>query len=164
MSYVDQDKFINELKQLICEADYHKRYFSKQSRKYHRVDYWLRSVLGLIALLGIFVSGFTDWRLIGTLISGLSAFVLANVLPAFKWDSILLAFRDEQDDWTRIHHGYEDLLRVSKLAGRDEILLQEFQRIREMQNNAALNEKLLPKNEELLEEIELEVRQYYGLD
>lgn len=164
MSSVDYDKFTCELKELVCHADWLKRYFSEQSRKYHKRDYWLKSGLGALALSGIVVGGITDWKLIGTLMSGVSAFIMANVLPNFKWDSIILGFKEEQEDWTRIHHGYEDLLRVAENATKDEMLFQEFQRVKAMQNNAGLEERYLPKDEKLLEKFRIEVKDFYAPD
>ena len=42
--------------------------------------------------------------------------------------------------------------------------MQEFQRVKEMQKAAALNGRILPKYQELLDKLEDEVREFYSLD
>ena len=161
---MNQEKFSVELKQLICHSDWMARYFAEQCRKYHRIDYWGKSGLGAVALIGTALLGNATWAWLGGFMAGGCAFVLGNVIPNFKWDKIVEGFKEEQEAWTRIQQGYEDLLRVSEISDKGEILLQEFQRVREMQKTAALDERNLPKDEKLLDRLEKEVRDFYGLD
>jgi hypothetical protein len=164
MQNMNPEKFLYELKELRCHADWHKRYFNERSRKYQRIDYWLKSLIGVAALGGAGLCGVKELRIIGAFIAGACAVIMANVLPNFKWDAIVAGFKDEQENWIKIHQGYEDLIRVMEISDRGEILLQEFQRVREMQRAAALNEKTLPIDRALLEKLEAEVRNYYELD
>jgi hypothetical protein len=161
---MNQPEFLVELKELRCHADWHKRYYSERSRKYHRIDYWLKSGVGLFALIGAVLVGFEETRLLGALVASGCAFCMANVLPNFKWDAIISGFDDEEQDWIRIFNGYADLIRVTEIADKGEILFHEFQKIREMQKTAALNDRHLPQDKKLLDLKEAEVREFYGLD
>jgi len=161
---MNQDEFVVELKQLRCEADWHVRYYSERSRKYHRIDYWLKSIIGLFAIFGMFLAANPETQIYGTAIAAFCALLMANILPIFKWDGIITGFKEEEQDWTRIRNGYQDLLRVTAIADRGEILLQEFQKVREMQNMAALNDRHLPQDPQLLDNKEAEVRKFYNLD
>ncbi len=164
IEFMNQQKFGAELRELICRSDWMERYFAEQARKYHRIDYWGKSALGLLGLVGAALLGNTKWAWLGGLFAGGCAFVIGTVIPNFKWDSIVGGFKNEREAWTRIRQGYEDLLRVSEMSDKGEILLQEFQRVKEMQKAAALDEKDLPKNEKLLLQMEQRVRDYYRLD
>jgi hypothetical protein len=161
---MNDEKFLVELKQLRCHADWHKRYYAVQSKKYHRVDYWMKSLVGFFALLGVVLAGIPETRLYGAFLASGCAFVMANVLPNFKWDSIISGFEDEEREWADIFYGYEDLIRVAEISERGEILIQEFQKVREKQKAAALNDRELPLNQWLLDEKEAEVRKFYNLN
>lgn len=140
---MDKTKFSDELKAFIMQSDFMERYFSEQSRKYHRIDYWIKTGLGLAGLFGTALLGNSHFSGIGGILAGITSFLLGIVLPKINWDKIVSGFADEQEAWTRIHHGYEDLLRNSEISDIGEILLQEFQRIREMHKTAALDERYL---------------------
>lgn len=159
---MDSAKFLSEVKERRCASDWHERYFTRQARKYHRIDYWLKSIIGLLGLLGAALVGNNSFSALGGVISGGCAFVLGVILPNFGWDKIVHGFEQEQEAWTRIRQGYENILRLAEMSDRGEILLQDFQQVREMEKTAELDEKHLPKNQKLLDEIEKEVRKYYG--
>ena len=53
MEIMNSENFIAEIKELRCIADWHKRYYADRSRKYHQMDYWLKSLIGFLALSGI---------------------------------------------------------------------------------------------------------------
>jgi hypothetical protein len=161
---MNKEPFLSQLNQQICNADWHVRYYSDRSRKFNRIDYWVRSVIGLFALTGIWLSAIDNWRIIGVILAGGSAALTTSILPNFKWDSIVSGFKKEEEEWTRILQGYKDVLRFSEISNKDEMLLQEFQRINEMQNAAALNDRLLPKDDLLLNQKESEVRKFHRLD
>lgn len=163
---MDYDKFKKELNELICCSDWHKRYFSEQARRFSRRDHYLKVLIALTALLGVLLSGsgIEELRFLGAVLAGLAALTMTHILPIFKWDLMISDLKEEQEEWTRIHHGYEDLLRVAEMAEKNEILFQEFQRVREMQKTAALKERNIPRDKELLDRIEKEVRAYYSLD
>src|SRR5438874_1843854 len=82
----------------------------------------------------------------GACLAGAGAFILASVLPNFHWDSIISGFKDEQEEWTRIFQGYEGLLRMAQILERDEMLAQEYQKVEELRNAAALNDRNLPED------------------
>jgi|NGEPerStandDraft_6_1074524.scaffolds.fasta_scaffold08214_3 hypothetical protein len=160
---MNQEQFVVELKQLRCNADLHRRYYAEQTRKYSRIDYWLKSGIGFFALVGVVLVGVPETRIYGALLASGCAFFMSNVLPNFKWDSIVAGFVSEEQEWTKIFYGYEDLIRVAEISERGEILIQEFQKVREMQRTAALNDRHLPVNKKLFVEKDLEVRGYYNL-
>ena len=161
---MNPDQFAVELKELRCHADWHKRYYSERARKYHMIDYWLKTVLGFLALGGAALAGVAEVRMYAAFVAGGCAFLIANVIPNFKWDSIVSGFKDEALEWTKIFYGYEDLIRVAQMSEKGEILLQEFQKVREMQKAAALNDRHLPRDQKLFGKCEEEVRKYWGLD
>ena len=53
---------------------------------------------------------------------------------------------------------------MAQILERDEMLAQEYQKVEELRNASALNDRNLPEDPELLKETEKEVRKYYGLD
>src|SRR6266567_7612433 len=121
---MNREKFIGELKELMCNADWHRQYFAERSRKYHRIDFWIKSSIGFVSLTGAVLVGNSKFGSFGGIIAGFGAFLIANVLPNFKWDSIVNGFKEEQEEWTRIHQGYEALLRNAEISDKDEILIQ----------------------------------------
>jgi hypothetical protein len=160
---MNQEQFIAKLKEMVCLADWEMRYFTKQAGRFKRIDYWLKSLLGLVAIIGAVMTGSSDYRILGASLAGGCAFLLASVLPNFRWDTIISGLKDEQEEWTRIFQGYEGLLNMSQISDRDEMLAQEFQKIEELRKAAQLNDRGLPTDEKLLKETEKEVRKYYGL-
>jgi len=160
---MNQEQFLVEIKQLRCHADWHRRYYAERTRKYNRIDYWLKSGVGFFALAGVVLAGMPQTRLYGAILASGCAFFMANVLPNFKWDSIVSVFDDEEKEWTKIFYGYEDLIRVAEISEKGEILLQEFQKVREMQKTAALNDRHLPTNKKLWDEKDTEVKEYWNL-
>ena len=161
---MNHDEFIAKLKDLVCYADWHHRYYSQRARKYKRIDYWLKTSLGFIAVIGAFMAGNDFFRVLGACLAGGCAFVLANVLPNFRWDTIVSGLKDEQEEWTRIFQGYDGLLNMTKISDRDEMLACEFQKVEELKKAAELNDRDLPEDQKLLNELEAEVRKYYKLD
>ncbi|HEX3718049.1 MAG TPA: hypothetical protein VH595_08780 [Verrucomicrobiae bacterium] len=161
---MNQEAFLGELKQACCTADWQLRYYQALARRYTRIDYWLKAFLGLSALCGAVVAGTPEYRLTGACIAGGSAFVLANVLPIFKWDTIVYGLRAEEQDWTRIFQGYEEIISFNQISNREEMLVQEFQRIKELQKAATLNDRVLPKSQALLNKFEGDIREFYNLD
>jgi hypothetical protein len=117
--------------------------------------------LGVFALLGIFLA--QQWPLLGIILSGGCAFIIANLIPIFKWDSIVSGFKEVEKDWTRIYKGYEEILSFYEISNKDEILSREYQRVKEMHNAAALNDQKLPKDAILLEKCQKEVMEYRGI-
>ena len=163
MNIMNSEKFLGELKEKICFADWHKRYYQNRARKYHRIDYWLKAGLGVGALAAAVISGFSAWRTTGALIAGGCAFIMANLLPILKWDDIVSGFKAEEAEWIRIFKGYEGILSYYEISNRDEILVQEIQRVKEMQNATALHSRWLPHNKKVLDQCDKETREYYGL-
>jgi hypothetical protein len=161
---MNHDEFIAKLKEMVCYADWHHRYYTRRARKYKRIDYWLKTLLGLIAVIGALMAGSDHYRVLGAILAGGCAFVLANVLPNFRWDAIISGLKNEQEEWTRIFHGYDGLLNMTKISDRDEMLSREFQKVEELKKAAELNDRNLPEDEILLNELEAEVRKYYKLD
>ncbi|MGA2246429.1 MAG: hypothetical protein ABSH48_15650 [Verrucomicrobiota bacterium] len=161
---MNHDEFIAKLKELLCYADWHHRYYTQRARKYKRIDYWIRTLLGLIAVVGASMAGSDHFRVVGAFLAGGCAFALASVLPNFRWDAIVSGLKEEQDERTRIFQGYDDILNMTKILDRDEMLLQEFQKVEELKKSAELNDRNLPEDQHLLDKLEAEVRQYYKLD
>ena len=163
ISSMNQEKFLVELKQLHITADFHRRYYAEQSTTYHRLDYWLKSIVGLVALAGSIMAGFPDLRMYGAFLAGACAILVSYILPRFKWDDIISGFKDDEQEWMRIFKGYEDIISFTEISDRGEILVQEFQRVKEMQKAAALTSRKLPQNKKLNEKIDAEVRAYWNL-
>jgi len=161
---MNQEPFLSELKQSCCTADWQMRYYQALARRFNRIDYWVKSLLGLFAICGAVLAGTPDYRLLGAYIAGGCAFLLANVLPIFKWDTIVSGLRAEEQDWTRIFQGYEEIISFNQISNREEMLVQEFQRIKELQKAATLNDRILPKSQKLLDKYESKVREFYNLD
>jgi hypothetical protein len=161
---MNHDEFAAKLKELVCYADWHHRYYTQRARKYKRFDYWLKTSLGLISIFGAVMAGSDHFRVVGAILAGSGAFILATVLPNFRWDAIVLGLKEEQAEWTRVFQGYDGLLNLTKISDRDEILTMEFQKVEELKKAAELNDRNLPEDEKLLDKLELEVRKYYGLD
>jgi len=161
---MEHDEFLAKLKELICYADWHHRYYTQRARKYKRIDYWLKTILGLIAVLGALMAGTDHYRVLGASLAGGCAFLLASVLPNFRWDAIVSGLKEEQEEWTRIFQGYDGVLNMMKISDRDEILSREFQKVEELKKAAELNDRNLPEDKKLLKELEAEVRKYYKLD
>jgi hypothetical protein len=161
---MNRDEFAAKLKEMTCLADWHRRYYTRRARKYKRLDYWIRTSLGLIATFGAVLAGTVSFRIEGAILAGASAFALGTLLPNFKWDSIVSGLKDEQEEWARIFQGYEGLLNMSKILERDEMLAIEFQRVEELRKAAEINDRGLPEDESLLNKTESEVRKYYHLD
>ena len=110
------------------------------------------------------MAGSNEWRTVGALLSGGCALIMANLLPILKWDSIVSGFRKEEETWTRIFKGYEDVINLLEIAdNKDEILLQEFQKIKETQTSAALNMIWLPRHKKIWDKCDKEVREYHNL-
>ena len=160
---MNHDEFIAKLKELVCYADWHQRYYTKRARKYKRIDYWLKTLLGLVAVIGALMAGIDHSRVAGAFLAGGCAFVLASVLPNFRWDAIVSGLKDEQEEWTRIFQGYDGLLSMTKISDRDEMLSREFQKVEDLKKAAELNDRNLPEDKKLLAELEAEVRKYYSL-
>src|ERR1700722_18404078 len=139
---MNHEEFLVELKKMVAHSDWHRRYYTKRARKYKRIDYW---------------------RVFGAMLAAGSAFLLASILPNFRWDAIVSGLKDEQEEWMRIYQGYEGLLNMSKVLNRDEMLLQEYQRVEETRKALALNDRNLPEDQTLLDETEDIVRDYWGL-
>ena len=113
---MNQESFLGELKQARCTANWHMRYYQELARRYHRLDYWMKSLLGLFALCGAVLAGIPEYRLIGAWLAGGCAFVMANVLPIFKWETIVSGLKAEEGDWTRIFQGYEEILSFNQIS------------------------------------------------
>lgn len=160
---MNHEEFLVELKKMVGHSDWHRRYYTKRARKFKRIDYWMKSILGLIAIFGAVMAGTAELRVLGAIMAGVTAFFLASILPNFRWDTIVSGLKDEQEEWTRIFQGYEGLLNMSKVLNRDEMLVQEYQRIQEMRKALALNDRNLPEDQALLDETEDIVRAYWGL-
>ena len=158
---MNRDEFITKLKNSICIADLHKRYFTKRAEKYNRIDYRIKSPLGLVAVAGAVMAGTNHFRILGAALAGGCAFVLSNIMPIFRWDTFVSGFKDEQEEWTRIFQGFEGLLDMTQILERDEMLAQEFQKIEELRKASQLNDRRLPKDKKLFKETELEVRKYW---
>ena len=118
----------------------------------------------MAAIIGAVMTGSSDYRILGASLAGGCAFLLASVLPNFRWDTIVSGLKDEQEEWTRIFQGYEGLLNMAQISDRDEMLAQEFQKIEELRKAAQLNDRGLPTDKKLLKETEIEVRKFYRLD
>jgi hypothetical protein len=161
---MNHDQFISKLKEMVCLSDWHKRYYTKRARKFKRIDYWVKSSLGLIAVVGAYMASSDHFRVFGACMAGASAFLLSGILPVYRWDSIVSGLKDEQEEWTRIFQGYEGLLRMALILERDEMLAQEYQKVEELRNAADRNDRNLPEDQILLNKTEAEVRKYYGLD
>jgi len=161
---MNHQEFEAKLKELVCLSDWHFRYYTRRSRKYKRIDYWLKSLLGLVATIGAVMAGGDYCRIFGAVLAGTCAFILGSVLPNFHWDSIVSGLKEEQEEWTRIFQGYEGLLRIFKISDRDEMLAQEFQKVEELRKATQLNDRGLPEDQNLLDRLESEVRKYYKLD
>src|ERR1035437_6719621 len=99
---MNHEEFICELKNMVCHADWHKRYYTKRARKYKRIDNWLKSSLGLVSIIGAIMAGSDHLRVLGAFMAGGCAFLLATVLPNFRWDAIVTGLKEEQAEWTRI--------------------------------------------------------------
>ena len=160
---MNRDEFSAKLKELVCVADWHHRYYTQRARKYKRIDYWVRSILGALATVGAVLAGTSAYRVLGACLAGGSAFLLGNILPNFKWDSIVTGLKEEREEWARIFQGYEGLLHMSQIMDRGEMLAIEFQRVEDMRKSSLLNDRGLPEDEGLLDKIEVEVRKYYNL-
>ncbi len=161
---MNHEQFISKLKEMVCLSDWHKRYYTRRARKYKRIDNWLKSFLGAVSIIGAVMAGSNHFRVFGAALAGGCAFLLASVLPNFRWDAIVSGLKEEQEEWTRIYHGYDGLLNISQILDRDEMLTQEFQRVEELRKSSELNDRNLPEDQKLLEEIEKEVRDYHKLD
>jgi len=109
---MNHDEFVAKLKEMVCYSDWHKRYYTARARKYKRFDYWLKALLGLVAVVGAAMAGSNNFRVVGALLAGGCAFILGTVLPNFRWDSIVSGLKDEQEEWTRIFQGYDGVLRA----------------------------------------------------
>ena len=160
---MNQEEFIAKLKELICLSDWHHRYYTKRARKYKRIDYWIKTSLGVIAIFGAAMAGSNNLRVFGAFLAGGSAFMLASVLPNFKWEAIVTGLKEEQEEWTRIFQGYEGLMRMAVILEKDELLAQEFHRVEELRKAAELKDRNLPEDQHLLNKLESEVRKYYEL-
>jgi len=160
---MNREKMIEDVKELLCHADWHKRYFSHMFRRFSTIDYWMRVILALTSLTGVSLAA-TQYHLLGTFLAAGAAFLVANVLPILKWDTILTGFREEQETWTRIYHGYDNLLRNMEVAERDELLILDFKRIKESQEKASLDERHLPVDQKILDQEEEAVRKFHALD
>jgi hypothetical protein len=158
------EQFIAKLKEMVCFSDWHKRYYTKRARKYKRIDYWMKCLLGFAAVVGALMAGSNHFRVFGAFLAGGCAFLLSSILPNFRWDNIVSGLKDEQEEWTRIFQGYEGLLRMAQILERDEMLAQEYQKVEELRKATELNDRNLPEDKKLLKETEAEVRKYYGLD
>ncbi|MEO7299223.1 MAG: hypothetical protein ABI042_11685 [Verrucomicrobiota bacterium] len=161
---MNHEEFRAKLKEQICYSDWHHRYYTCRARKYKRIDYWLKSLLGLISIIGALMAGTDNFRVAGAIMAGLCAFLLATVLPNFRWETIVSGLKEEQEEWTRIFQGYEGLERMDKIFDRDEMIAQEFQTVGELLKAAKLNDRNLPEDEKLLNKLEADVRKYYELD
>ena len=53
---------------------------------------------------------------------------------------------------------------MTKISDRDEMLAREFQKVEELKKAAELNDRNLPEDQNLLDQLEAEVRKYYKLD
>jgi hypothetical protein len=159
---MNPESFLVELKELHRNADWHRRYHGEQARRYCRIDYWMRVILGIGALVGAGLSTNEDLRIAGAILAGACGFIIANVLPLFKWDEIISGLNEAENEWTRIFKGYANVLSFFEISDRGEMLVQEFQRVKEMQAAVALSDKRLPVNKKLLKEKEMETREYYA--
>lgn len=158
---MNQEQFLVELKERQRLADCHRRYYADRAKTFNRADYWLRGIIGVTALIGVGLSSNKDWREVGAMIAGGCAVVTTSLFPLFKWDSIVTGFNDAEDEWMRIFNGYNNVLSYFNISDRGEILVQEFQRVKEMQSGSALSDKKLPYNHEKLRHYETEVRNYH---
>lgn len=159
---MNHEEFITKLKDSICVADWHKRYFTKRAGKYCQIDDKIKSSLGFIAIIGAIMAGTNHFRVIGAFLSGGCAFALSKFLPNFSWDVKVSGFKAEQDEWTRIFQGYEGLYHMYQILERDEMITQEFQKVEELRKASQLNDRRLPKDEKLLRETGVEVAKYWS--
>jgi hypothetical protein len=159
---MNQAEFESKLKQMVCLSDWHFRYYSQRSRKWKWIDYWVKSSLGVLAIIGALMTSNDNLRVFGAVLAGVCSFVLATLLPNFHWDSIVSGINDEREEWTRIYQGYYDLYQMSKTLDRNEMLLQEFQKIEERRKAAESNDRALPEDKVLLKKIEREAKIYHG--
>lgn len=161
---MNRKDFLSKLNEDICYADWHCRYYTQQSRKYSCRDYWMKSLLGVSALTGAVLAGTDNFHLIGTVMAGGCAFVVANLLPIIGWQRLVSGLREEREEWTRILHGYESLKIIATILEKDEMLAWEYKKIEALKEAAARNDRELPEDKRLLAEIEADVRMYHGLD
>ena len=158
---MNHPEFIAKLKDSICVADWHKRYYTKQAGKYCKIDDRIKSSLGLIAIIGAIMAGTNYFRVFGACLSGGCAFILSKFLPNYSWDAKVSGFKSEQDEWTRIFQGFEGLFHMYQILERDEMITQEFQKVEELRKASQLNDRRLPIDKKLLKETQMEVRQYW---
>ena len=156
-------QFIAKLKELVCQSDWHHRYYTQRARKYKRYDYWLRTSLGILAAAGAVFAGTSKYRVVGAVVAGAAAFTVGTVLPNYRWEGIISGLKQEQEDWTRIFQGYDGVLGMSQILNRDEMLLKEFQKVEELRKAAELHDRNLPEDKALLAHLEAETRKYYEL-
>lgn len=159
---MNHDEFISKLKDSICVADLHRRFFTKRAEKYNQYDYRIKTSLGLVAVVGAVMAGTNHLRVLGAALAGGGAFILSSILPNFKWDSIVSGFKDEQEEWTRIFQGYEGLLHMYQILERDEMIAQEFRKVEALREASQLNDRRLPKDEKLFKETGVEVAKYWS--
>ena len=161
---MNHDEFTAKLKEMVCLADWHFRYYTQRCRKYKRIDYWLKSLLGLVSIIGALMAGSDHLRVFGAFLAGGGAFVLSSILPNFRWDAIVSGLKEEREEWTRIFQSYRGLLDMAQILDRGEMLAQEFQKVEDMRKATQLNDRGLPEDNKLLKKIETEVRKDYMLD
>jgi hypothetical protein len=159
---MNHTEFESKLKEMVCLSDWHFRYYSRQCRKYKRFDYWIKSCIGLVAVIGAGMAGSDHYRILGATISGVCAVILSRVLTNFRWDEIVSGLENERQEWTRIFQGYDGLLRISKVLDRDEMLEHEFQKVEELRKAAQFNDRCLPEDFALLKKFESEAKIFHG--
>jgi hypothetical protein len=96
---VNQNEFVDELNRAICSADWHKRYYAKRAHKYHWIAFWIRLILGVVALLGAGLATAPKYRLIGALIASGCAGLTASISPLTRWESIVSGIKKEEEEW-----------------------------------------------------------------
>lgn len=161
---VNHEEFIVEVKRLVCHSDWHRRYYSKRAHKYHWIDAWIKATLGVLGVVGAGLAGNGRFPLIGAILAGGCAFVLGTILPNFKWNDIVSGLKNEEQEWAAIFTSYERVRDITILHSKTEIVAQEFQKAKALQEASRLNNRHLPEDEKLRNEIELEVRKFYDLD
>jgi hypothetical protein len=161
---MNHEEFIVQVKECVCRSDWHWQYYSALANRYHWRNVWLKGSLGVLGVIGATMAGSGTFQVVGAVLAGGSAFILGSVLPAFNWDKVVSGLKDEEQEWASIFTNYERVRDIATLYSKNEILAQEFQKAKALQESSRLNDRYLPQDEKLRDEIELKVREYYGLD
>jgi hypothetical protein len=161
---MNQEELIVEIKSLICHSDWLWRYYGRRAHKYHWIDAWVKGVLGIVGIVGAGLAGSGKYPVVGSVLAGGSAFILGTILPNFKWNDIVSGLKLEEQEWAAIFTSYERVRDIALLYSKAEILAQEFQKAKALHEASRLNDRHLPEDKKLRDQIEKEVRKFYNLD